>query len=99
MRIISHSQDLPFKRGDSLTIISKSKDPNWYKAKRYDGLEGMIPFNYVQRVEDALASKAPPVTVTSNSASSTTHASPVASHKTAAAVDGPRQAVKLQSMP
>jgi c-src tyrosine kinase len=24
-----------------------SKDRNWYKARRYDGLEGMIPFNYV----------------------------------------------------
>lgn len=23
------------------------KDPNWYKARRNDGREGMIPFNYV----------------------------------------------------
>lgn len=44
----SSDHDLPFKRGDRLTIISPSKDPNWYKARREDGLEGMIPFNYVQ---------------------------------------------------
>ena len=41
-------QDLPFRRGDTLTIIAPSRDPNWYKARRYDGLEGMIPYNYVQ---------------------------------------------------
>lgn len=23
------------------------QDPNWYKARRNDGREGMIPFNYV----------------------------------------------------
>lgn len=23
------------------------QDPNWYKAKRSDGLEGMIPANFV----------------------------------------------------
>lgn len=42
-------QDLPFKRGETLVIISSSKDPNWYKARRSDGLEGMIPYNYVQK--------------------------------------------------
>ena len=42
------AQDLPFRRGDTLTIIAPSRDPNWYKARRYDGLEGMIPYNYVQ---------------------------------------------------
>jgi c-src tyrosine kinase len=44
----SASHDLPFRRGDTLTIIAPSRDPNWYKARRYDGLEGMIPYNYVQ---------------------------------------------------
>ena len=28
------------------------QDPNWYKAKRADGREGMIPFNYVQKKEN-----------------------------------------------
>ncbi len=46
---LSVFQDLPFKRGETLIIISSSKDPNWYKARRLDGLEGMIPYNYVQR--------------------------------------------------
>lgn len=32
-----------------MVIIAQSKDPNWYKAKRYDGLEGMIPYNYIAR--------------------------------------------------
>ena len=31
-----------------MTIIAATRDPNWFKARRYDGLEGMIPFNYVQ---------------------------------------------------
>ena len=35
-------------RGDRLTVICRSEDPNWYKARRYDGLEGMIPRNHVK---------------------------------------------------
>lgn len=44
-------QDLPFSRGDVLTIISVTKDPNWYKAKSVSGDEGTIPANYVQKRE------------------------------------------------
>eukprot|EP00731_Ephydatia_muelleri_P016536 Em0009g960a len=44
----SSHNDLPFKKGDKLVIVAPTKDPNWYKARRADGLEGMIPFNYVQ---------------------------------------------------
>lgn len=32
-----------------MVIVAQSKDRNWYKAKRYDGLEGMIPYNYIAR--------------------------------------------------
>jgi len=53
----SASQDLPFKRGDTLVIITPSKSPNWYMAKRYDGLEGMIPYNYVINPAKELARK------------------------------------------
>ncbi|CAG0895515.1 unnamed protein product, partial [Darwinula stevensoni] len=43
-------EDLPFKRCDRLVIISSTRDPNWYMAKRSsDGHEGMIPANYVQK--------------------------------------------------
>uniref|UniRef100_A0A674MW81 Tyrosine-protein kinase n=1 Tax=Takifugu rubripes TaxID=31033 RepID=A0A674MW81_TAKRU len=43
--------DLPFKKGDVLTIIVVTKDPNWYKAKNAAGCEGTIPVNYVQKRE------------------------------------------------
>uniref|UniRef100_A0A7N8X3W4 Tyrosine-protein kinase n=1 Tax=Mastacembelus armatus TaxID=205130 RepID=A0A7N8X3W4_9TELE len=44
-------QDLPFNKGDVLTIIVVTKDPNWYKAKNAAGREGTIPANYVQKRE------------------------------------------------
>uniref|UniRef100_A0A8C4TID2 Tyrosine-protein kinase n=1 Tax=Erpetoichthys calabaricus TaxID=27687 RepID=A0A8C4TID2_ERPCA len=44
-------QDLPFSKGDVLTIIEVTKDPNWYKAKNNGGREGIIPANYVQKRE------------------------------------------------
>ncbi|XP_067275309.1 tyrosine-protein kinase CSK-like isoform X2 [Pseudorasbora parva] len=47
----STEQDLPFCKGDLLTIISVTKDPNWYKAKNSVGREGTIPANYVQKRE------------------------------------------------
>ncbi|XP_059496208.1 tyrosine-protein kinase CSK isoform X1 [Stegostoma tigrinum] len=47
----SAEQDLPFNKGDVLTIISVTKDPNWYKAKSKIGKEGIIPANYVQKRE------------------------------------------------
>ncbi len=80
-------QDLPFKRGDTLTIISASKDPNWYKARRADGLEGMIPFNYVQAKKSPSGEPLP---------SSGTASSPT---KVPSAVVSQKTAVKLQSMP
>ena len=49
-------QDLPFKKGDRLVIVAPSKDPSWYKARREDGLEGMIPFNYVQEKASSVVS-------------------------------------------
>lgn len=79
----SAAHDLPFKRGDTLVIISASKDPNWYKARRSDGLEGMIPYNYVQKKSDASAPPPPPPS----------------SRPSAAAVHHTRGAVTLQSMP
>ncbi|XP_023675458.1 tyrosine-protein kinase CSK [Paramormyrops kingsleyae] len=42
-------QDLPFCKGDVLTIIGVTKDPNWYKARNPVGGEGTIPANYVQK--------------------------------------------------
>ncbi|NWT75855.1 CSK kinase, partial [Prunella himalayana] len=45
-------QDLPFSKGDVLTIVA---DPNWYKAKNKVGREGIIPANYVQKREGVKA--------------------------------------------
>ncbi|OWK08766.1 hypothetical protein Celaphus_00015360 [Cervus elaphus hippelaphus] len=48
-------QDLPFCKGDVLTIVAVTKDPNWYKAKNKVGREGIIPANYVQKREGVKA--------------------------------------------
>ncbi|XP_043933126.1 tyrosine-protein kinase CSK [Protopterus annectens] len=50
------SQDLPFSKGDVLTIIEVTKDPNWYKAKNKVEREGIIPANYVQKREGVRSS-------------------------------------------
>ncbi|XP_013414147.1 tyrosine-protein kinase CSK [Lingula anatina] len=42
-------EDLPFQKGDVLTIIKATRDPMWYHARRSDNKEGMIPANYVQK--------------------------------------------------
>lgn len=78
-------QDLPFKRGDTLVIISASKDPNWYKARRSDGLDGMIPYNYVQRKSDTSSTNPP--------------APPSSARPQAGAVLQQKGSVTLHSMP
>ncbi|WAR00882.1 CSK-like protein, partial [Mya arenaria] len=42
-------EDLPFAKGDVLTIVKGTRDVNWYKAKKGTGEEGMIPATYVQK--------------------------------------------------
>nr|AAI69994.1 C-src tyrosine kinase [Xenopus laevis] len=44
-------QDLDFSKGEVLTIVAVTKDPNWYKAKNKVGRVGFIPANYVQKRE------------------------------------------------
>uniref|UniRef100_A0A1X7V7J9 Tyrosine-protein kinase n=1 Tax=Amphimedon queenslandica TaxID=400682 RepID=A0A1X7V7J9_AMPQE len=53
--------ELTFKKGDIMTIIEASKDPNWYKARRLDGEEGMIPISYVSISQSPPASAPPPL--------------------------------------
>ncbi|KAK2140477.1 hypothetical protein LSH36_1342g00037, partial [Paralvinella palmiformis] len=43
------AEDLPFKRGEVMTIVRATKDPMWYFARHQNGREGMIPSNYVQK--------------------------------------------------
>ena len=57
---LSPSLSLP----PSLSPFPYIKDPNWYKAKRADGQEGMIPYNYVKAVESS-SSGPPPLPPTS----------------------------------
>ncbi|KAA8596134.1 hypothetical protein FQN60_011425, partial [Etheostoma spectabile] len=47
----ANEQDLPFCKGDVLTIIGATRDPNWYRARNTVGREGTIPANYVQKRE------------------------------------------------
>ncbi|KAK3719416.1 hypothetical protein QZH41_015660, partial [Actinostola sp. cb2023] len=42
-------EDLPFKKGDILTIVKKVEE-NWWRARDNKGREGMIPKTYVQLV-------------------------------------------------
>ncbi|KAI1301864.1 Tyrosine-protein kinase CSK [Halotydeus destructor] len=42
-------EDLSFQKGDIITIITPTRDPNWYKAKHVDGRIGLIPANYIQK--------------------------------------------------
>eukprot|EP00040_Diaphanoeca_grandis_P030782 m.182709 g.182709 ORF g.182709 m.182709 type:complete len:482 (-) comp32130_c1_seq1:69-1514(-) len=42
------AEDLPFNKGDQLTIINTSEDPNWWLARNKNGKKGMIPANYVE---------------------------------------------------
>eukprot|EP00795_Rhopilema_esculentum_P009318 gene9318-17017_t len=43
----TESDELPFKKGDTLKILSKDQDKNWFKAEN-NGREGFIPKNYVE---------------------------------------------------
>ncbi|KAG0414262.1 hypothetical protein HPB47_008609, partial [Ixodes persulcatus] len=42
-------EDLSFMKGDLMTIVSDTPDPNWFRAKHSDGREGLIPLNYILR--------------------------------------------------
>ncbi|XP_070542818.1 tyrosine-protein kinase CSK-like [Ptychodera flava] len=55
----STPDDLPFKKGDVLTILRATKDPNWYKARKGNGSEGLIPKNYVLKRENVKISAMP----------------------------------------
>lgn len=45
----SSPDDLPFRKWESLTVVTPTRDPNWYKARNADNRCGMIPANYVTR--------------------------------------------------
>nr|BAF02917.1 protein tyrosine kinase CSK [Monosiga ovata] len=43
-------EDLPFKKGDILTIENPTEDPNWWLVRDKTGRTGMIPANYVELI-------------------------------------------------
>ncbi|XP_003386644.1 PREDICTED: tyrosine-protein kinase CSK-like [Amphimedon queenslandica] len=92
----SSPHDLPFRKGDILTIVSPTKDPNWYKAKRGDGLEGMIPYNYVTKYSDPSAP--PPLPPTRPPMSSSDPGHHHQQHQQQPHHEG-KGAVKLHTMP
>ncbi|EDV90948.1 GH23941 [Drosophila grimshawi] len=49
----SDQDDLPFQRGEILTVIRKDED-QWWTARNSTGLIGQIPVPYVQRYDDSL---------------------------------------------
>ncbi|SPP89054.1 adapter molecule Crk [Drosophila guanche] len=48
----SDQDDLPFQRGEVLTVIRKDED-QWWTARNSTGQVGQIPVPYVQRYEDS----------------------------------------------
>ncbi|OQV25060.1 Adapter molecule Crk [Hypsibius exemplaris] len=51
--------DLPFRRGEVLTIIRKDEE-QWWTAKNAEGLTGSIPVTYVQKYDAKMAMLASP---------------------------------------
>lgn len=45
------SEDLPFRKGEILTVINKDED-QWWTAKNGLGQTGQIPVPYVEAVSD-----------------------------------------------
>ncbi|KAG1659904.1 Tyrosine-protein kinase CSK [Nymphon striatum] len=45
----SAEEDLSFQKGDIMIVVTPTRDPNWYRARRIsDNQEGLIPANYIQ---------------------------------------------------
>ncbi|XP_013778262.1 tyrosine-protein kinase CSK-like [Limulus polyphemus] len=42
-------EDLSFQKGDIMTIVRPTQDPNWLRARHVDGREGLIPAIYIYR--------------------------------------------------
>ena len=42
-------EDLPFKRGDVLTILQKDED-EWWMARNRNGDTGLVPKPYIEKV-------------------------------------------------
>lgn len=47
---------MSFEKGDRLEIVDRpASDPDWYKARNNQGQVGLVPRNYLQELNDYLA--------------------------------------------
>lgn len=52
----NNDQELSFEKGDRLEIVDRpASDPDWYKARNNQGQIGLVPRNYLQELNDYLA--------------------------------------------
>lgn len=52
----NNDQELSFEKGDRLEIVDRPvSDPDWYKARNNQGQIGLVPRNYLQELNDYLA--------------------------------------------
>lgn len=52
----NNDQELTFEKGDRLEIIDRPpSDPEWYRARNQQGQVGLVPRNYLQELNDYLA--------------------------------------------
>ncbi|XP_017464652.1 PREDICTED: cytoplasmic protein NCK1 [Rhagoletis zephyria] len=52
----NNDQELSFEKGDRLEIVDRPpSDPDWYKARNNQGHVGLVPRNYLQELNDYLA--------------------------------------------
>ncbi|KAL5280545.1 NCK2 family protein [Megaselia abdita] len=53
----NNDQELTFEKGDRLEIVDRpATDPDWFKARNQAGQIGLVPRNYLQELNDYLAS-------------------------------------------
>ncbi|XP_030384204.1 cytoplasmic protein NCK1 isoform X1 [Scaptodrosophila lebanonensis] len=52
----NNDQELSFEKGDRLEIVDRpASDPDWFKARNNQGQVGLVPRNYLQELNDYLA--------------------------------------------
>lgn len=47
---IKEPDELPFKKGEVLEVLSKDERTQWWKARNKHGQTGFIPMNYISNV-------------------------------------------------
>lgn len=81
----SDQEDLPFRRGEILTLISKDEE-GWWTAKNRSGETGSIPANYVEKIDSSLTAlewnSTNDITTATDDHNSASHHPPVCQYNT-----------------